>query len=163
MAKIVKDYKFLSWQDIEQLSLTVCYKILDDGYKPESLIGLLRGGVVPARIFSDFFDILLEFYALDVKLYNAIGIKNSEARIKPFNGNVKGKKILIVDDIWDSGMTMNAVLNHFQGEDIVTSTLLWKKSSPTKPNYYAEVVKDNEWIVFPWEKREFDKEIRDKG
>jgi hypothetical protein len=52
---------------------------MDGFYKPDCIIGLLRGGVVPARIFADYYNIVLDFFALDVKLYNGI----DERREKP--------------------------------------------------------------------------------
>ena len=72
-----------------------------------------------------------------------------------FYGDVKNKKISIVDDIWDSGKTMKSVLDYLGDEDIVTATLYWKATAKGKPDYYAEVAGENEWIVFPFECQEF--------
>jgi len=155
-----KEYKFLSWQDIEDFSVDIYNKMIADKYCPQSIIGLLRGGVVPARIFSDLFGIKFEFYALDVKLYQTIGIRNPEPVLKPFQGDIHNKKILIIDDICDSGITMASVLKELDGEDITTATLFWKEATCEKPDYYSEIAKENEWIVFPWEKQEFKREMR---
>jgi len=154
-----RKYRYLSWEDIEKASLSIYSEMCRDGYAPQSIIALLRGGIVPARLFSDFFNILLDFFALDVTLYDSIGIRKPEPTIKPFNGDVKGKRVLIVDDIYDSGKTMKAVLEYLKGEDITTATLYWKETANGKPDYYAEVVKENEWLVFPFEKYEFWREI----
>ena len=132
--------------------------MLRDNYKPDCIIGLLRGGIVPARIFSDHFNILLDFFALDVKLYDGINKRMEKARIKAFDGDVKGKSILCCDDIMDSGKTMEAVLEYLKGEKVTTATVFWKENSKTKPDYYAEIAKENEWIVFPFEVAEFNRE-----
>jgi hypoxanthine phosphoribosyltransferase len=134
--------------------------MVDDGYVPDAIVALLRGGVVPGRIFSDFFDILLDFFALDVKLYDGIGKRKKAPVIKAFYGDIKNKKVLVVDDIWDSGKTMEAVLYNMRGEDITTATLFWKETAKCKPNYYADTVKENEWIIFPWEFCEFERLIK---
>lgn len=156
--------KHLSWIDVEASCLDMYKGMLDDCFVPDAIIGLLRGGVVPARIFSDSFGILMDFYAIDVKLYTGIGERNEKPVIKPFHIDITGKKILIVDDIWDSGRTMEAVLEELKGEDVTTATLYWKESAPAKPDYYYEPVKDDDWIIFPWEKDEFSrlKEERNK-
>ena len=133
-----------------------------NNYYPECIIGLLRGGIIPGRIFSDYYDILLDFFALDVKLYDGIGIRRDKPDIKTFYGDVKGKRILIVDDIWDSGKTMEAVLGYLGNEDIVTATLFWKETAKGRPDYYAESSKDNEWVVFPWEQMEFKRDLEKK-
>ena len=131
-----------------------------DKYEPQSIIALLRGGVVPGRIFSDYFNIFLDFFALDVKLYDTIGVRNEVAKIKPFNGNVKGKKILVIDDIWDSGTTMQAVLEYLGEEDVTTATIFWKETATSEPTYYSEKVEEDTWIVFPWETYEFWRDIK---
>jgi len=138
--------------------MTMYGKMLADDYAPEAIISLLRGGVVPARIFSDYFNILLDFFALDVKLYDGVNKRREQPDIKSFNGDVKGKETLIIDDIWDSGKTMNAVLDYLNEEKIKTATLCWKKTAKVKPDYYAIDVEDDEWIIFPWEIREFSRE-----
>jgi len=137
--------------------------MLSHDYKPDCIIGLLRGGIVPARIFSDYFNIILDFFSLDVKLYEGINKRKEKPVIGPFSYDlIKGKKILIIDDIYDSGKTMEAVLAYLSEENVVTATLFWKETASKKPNYYAKVAKKDEWIVFPFEKFEFDREIDNK-
>jgi uncharacterized protein len=150
-------FKFVSWNDLEGYCDKIYSNMTKNNYKPDCIIGLLRGGIVPARIFSDHFNILLDFFALDVKLYTGINQKMEKAKIKFFDGDVKGK-VLIVDDIYDSGKTMEAVLEYLKGKDITTATVFWKETAKTKPDYYAEVAKENEWIVFPFELAEFNRE-----
>lgn len=159
--RIVKPSKFtfLSWQDVNNACLSIYSRMTQDNYKPQSLVGLLRGGVVPARIFSDCFDILLDFSALDVKLYTGINERMDEAVVGPFMGDVKGKSILIIDDIWDSGKTMEAVLDHLQEEDVKTATMVWKETAKRQPDYFDIVARNGEWIVFPWETYEFQRQI----
>ena len=152
---INRTYRHLSWAQVESACLFIYNNMIRDGYAPNAIIALLRGGVIPGRIFSDFFDILLDFFALDVKMYDGIGIKKEEAEIKAFYGDVHDKKILIVDDIWDSGKTMQAVLQKLGHEEVTTATLFWKETAEQKPNYYAEISKENEWVIFPWESNEF--------
>ena len=155
----IRAYKHPSWFDVEDACLKIYSQMKEDNYRPECIVGLLRGGVVPGRIFSDYYDILLDFFALDVKLYDRIGVMRDKPEIKAFYGDVKNKKILIVDDIWDSGKTMEAVLDYLGDEDIVTATLYWKETAKGKPDYYAEVAIENEWIVFPFECQEFRRQV----
>jgi hypoxanthine phosphoribosyltransferase len=152
----------MGWEDVEKSCLSIYSQMCCCNYKPEAIIALLRGGVVPGRIFSDYFNILLDFFALDVNLYDGIGVRRDKPDIKPFDGDVQGKKILIIDDIWDSGKTMNAVLDYLNEEDVTTATLYWKETSEGKPDYYAETVREDVWLVFPWEKYEFWKLMSEK-
>jgi hypoxanthine phosphoribosyltransferase len=151
------EFRFVSWNELEYYCDKIYTQMLRDNYKPDCIIALLRGGVVPARIFSDHFNILLDFFALDVKMYDGINQRMEKAKIKAFDGDVRGK-CLIADDIMDSGRTMEAVLEYLKGKDVTTATVFWKENSKTKPDYYAEIAKENEWIVFPFEVAEFNRE-----
>jgi hypoxanthine phosphoribosyltransferase len=151
-------FRFISWDELESYCDKIYTNMLKDNYKPDCIIGLLRGGIVPARIFSDHFNILLDFFALDVKMYDGINQRMEKAKIKAFDGDVKGRSILLADDIQDSGKTMEAVLEYLKGENVTTATVFWKENSKTKPDYYAEIAKENEWIVFPFEVAEFNRE-----
>ena len=151
-------YKYLSWEDVEQDCLSIYANMRKDNYKPEVILGLLRGGVVPARIFMDFYDVSLDFCTLDVKMYDGIAIRRNSPVIKDFLGDkINGKRVLIADDIWDSGKTMNAVLEYLKPKNVsvTTATLYWKATAKDKPNYYAQIVGENEWVIFPFEKYEF--------
>ena len=149
------NYRYLSWYDVEDACFSICHtEMYKDKYKPDCIIGLSRGGIIPARLFSDYFDVVEDVFSMDVKAYQGIKDVMEEAVIRPFHDDVKGKNILVVDDIWDSGMTMRAVLKYLKGESVTTATLFWNSKVKDKPNYYAEVAKEGEWVVFPWEKQE---------
>ena len=159
-----RQFRFLDWTDIDELCLSLYCQMHKDNYVPDAIIGLLRGGVVPARIMADYFGIVLDFFALDVKLYTGIGTRREEPVIRYGfkNKDIDKKKVLIIDDIWDSGKTMKAVLDHFKGKEITTATLLWKEGALEKPNYYAEIASENTWYIYPWEQIEFKKEMPEK-
>ena len=155
-----QEFRFLDWTDIDELCLSLYKKMAKDNYVPDAIVGLLRGGVIPARIIADYFGIVLDFFALDVKLYDGIGVKKEEPIIRyDFKDSDISGKILIIDDIYDSGKTMKAVLEHFKGKDITTATLLWKETALEKPNYYVDIAKEHEWVVFTWETMEFKREM----
>ena len=154
-----RNFKFVGWEDVENSCLSIYSQMCSLKYKPDAIIALFRGGVIPGRIFSDYFNILLDFFALDVKMYENMEIAKDAPYVKPFYGDVKGKKILVVDDIWDTGLTMKAVLDYLGKEDVTTATLFWKETAKEKPTYYANVAKENTWIVYPWERYEFYREI----
>jgi len=153
----MKNFVCPTWDAIESYCESAFLFMRYEGYKPDCVIALLRGGVVPARLFSDYFHVNLDFSVLDVKLYNGIGTTNDEVHVSEFYGNIKGKNILIVDDIWDSGRTMRAVLKYFstyETSNIKTCTVYLKENAEGKPDYYSEIAKEDEWVVFPWEKYE---------
>lgn len=155
-------FEEISWEKVEELCYDIKEQMDNSNYVPDAIIGLLRGGVVPARIFADYFNITLDFFALDVKLYDGIGKRKEKPIIRyAFKDNdIDGKRILVVDDIYDSGTTMNAVLEHLKGKNVTTTTLHWKETANQKPDYFAEIAYKGQWYCYPWEKHETKREIQ---
>lgn len=148
-------FEHVSWEKIEEYCLDICRRMDEDGYKPDVVIGLMRGGIVPARIFADYYDIFLDFFAVDVKLYDGIGVRKESPIVKPFHLDIdRNKNVLVVDDIFDSGKTMSAILDLLKDKNVKTATLFHRKSAKKKPDYFSVSV-DDEWVVFAWEKSEF--------
>ena len=84
--------------------------------------------------------------------------KDTKSKIKKeLKHLVKKKNILLVDDILDSGRTVEAVISYMKLKkptSVKTVTLLCRKSNKRKPTFFAEECEDGEWIVFPWEQNE---------
>mgnify|MGYP003658081031 CR=1 FL=1 len=118
---------------------------------PVVMVGLLNGAFM---FYSDLvrnMSIDIECDFMRVKSYIA---KNKQGDIqitKDLETPIKGKHVYIVDDIYDSGNTMNAVIEYLEVKhpaSISIVTLLTRETSPTPlhPSYHAFTVKD-EWVV----------------
>jgi hypoxanthine phosphoribosyltransferase len=150
-------YVKLSWENIEQYCSTISESIIKSKIIPDVIISIGRGGMIPARILSDKLSIK-QVYMYNIKLYTGVNTRQAKPTLESFTGNVEKKNILLVDDIMDTGLTIEAVLNDIRTKRVVTSrvaTLLCKKSNIRKPTFYAAESEENEWIIFPWEKKEF--------
>lgn len=155
------EFIYLTWDNIEKYCDTLKCQMDRDNYRPEIIVGLLRGGVVPARIMADYFHVNMDFFTIDVKFYTDV----NQTLLKPVIRHLEpidlSKQVLIVDDIFDSGKTMQAVLETIGRGNIKTATLHLREKPIefakiyTVPNYYAQIAWKNEWIVYPWEKEEF--------
>ena len=74
--------------------------------------------------------------------------------------SVAGKRVLVVDDIADSGKSLQLALNYLQGQgaaEIKSATLYYKRKSVIQPSFFEKVTEC--WVVFPWETRETLREI----
>lgn len=67
-----------------------------------------------------------------------------------FENDLSQYKILIIDDIVDTGLTMKFIIDGINNTNIYTSSLFYKPHSNFCPDFY--VYKTQDWIVFPWEK-----------
>ncbi len=160
-------YTTLNWNDIDKQCNEIYQQTIVKKYKPDCIIGLMRGGVIPSRIFSDFFNITDKLYFLDVKLYKDINKREKKPIIKEFDKKIiteirKSKKIALIDDIWDTGTTIKATKEYLgnKGFKVTTITLCFKTVAKTYPDYFSDSFKSNEWVLFPWEINEFKGEVK---
>jgi hypoxanthine phosphoribosyltransferase len=144
-----------TWESMDLYCDRLAQDVIASGFKPDCIIGLLRGGVIPARLLADRLDIISDFDTIDIKFYTGIGETLDKPVVRPHCVNPKGKKILIVDDIWDTGKTMRAALEEFAGEDMRTLTFCYKRMAEGSPDFMEHIVEEDEWFVFPWEKKEY--------
>ena len=141
--------RVISWRDYDELVSSIASQLGD--WEPQAIVGLTRGGLIPAVQFSHMFNAKL--YTLNISL------RDGKAPSTKFSWNQLKKydKILIVDDINDSGATLFEVHNQFYGHALRNpkfATLLSKRSSKMSVDYAGEHInksKENDWIVFPWE------------
>jgi uncharacterized protein len=157
--------KILSWTDVESLCESVAAQIIASKYDPDIVIGLLWGGAIPTRIIMDMANINREkVIYIETKYYN--GTKRKKEVEVMFDHDklwVGDKKILVIDDIYDTGNTITALEEKLTSKvqrpkSVKIATLVYKGMQP-KNSYSAFGIQDKlTWIVFPWEKEEYRKE-----
>jgi len=159
-AKKPEKYEAPSWNYIYELCIQVADQIRRSRYKPDLLVALSRGGWVPGRILSD----LLENPNIaTIKVEHYVDIYKTRSRpeiTQPLPIDVRGKKILLVDDIADSGKSLKLVKEHLakQGAaDVKICALYYKPWSIVVPDFSAR--KTDAWICFPHEVYETMKKI----
>lgn len=141
-----------SWKEITLLSLRLASKIVDSSFTPDVLVGILRGGWIVARLLSDFLGID-SVEAVGIKFYKGVGERYERPIIThPPTANINEKKVLIVDDVADSGKTLQITIELLQlygPKEIRTSSIYIKPSTVIIPDFY--VAETDSWIIFPWE------------
>tara|TARA_R110002012_G_scaffold122693_1_gene272863 strand:+ start:67 stop:519 length:453 start_codon:yes stop_codon:yes gene_type:complete len=147
--------KRILFDEIRTLTRTIARRVEDKG-NITHIIGLARGGLIPATIMS---------YTLDKPLLT-YGISSYEGSKKTGNFHIsqslnlnelKEKNnnlhFLVVDDICDTGDTMDHIRKKlaFAGILYTTACICTKEKHTKWLDHYGTVVSDNKWIVFPWE------------
>lgn len=125
--------------------------------KFDLIVGISRGGLMPALIMSQTWDV-----PLDIIVTSSYNKKNQQTRLKIgksshlcFPDINKDSKILIVDDLTDTGDTLQAVVDLYKEKgfkNIKTAVLIYKRSSKFDPDYFAAGADEGVWIKFPYEK-----------
>ncbi len=150
----------LTWSEIEEATLGLAEKIASSGEFYHAVIGILRGGWVPARMLADLLDIK-EVGGLEIKFYRGIEERGERPVVtQPPVIELKDKNVLVVDDVADTGKSLQTAVNTINlfGAKLVRTAVLYVKPwCMSEPDYYYG--KTDRWIVFPWEYREVIEEL----
>ena len=129
-----KGKSYLTWSDIESQVKVLVAKIRKNGFEFDTIATVSRGGLVPARLVADHFD-----------MKKILVDKN---KIPP--------RTLFVDDIYDSGNTFNKIFPLvLEPKNFLYATLIARKGMKyPKQLVYAKKTLGREYVVFPWDKLE---------
>jgi len=144
------EFRYINWTEYGNLADALAEKVRSHAESFDLIIGIARGGIPVAMVVSDHLDVKLDI--INVKSYNGIAERNPPRILTTLTEAVKGKNVLLVDDLVDQGDTMTTVSQYLrsQGPNLLKTAVLFKKPwSKTEPDYFLEVV--DKWIVFPWE------------
>ena len=146
--------RFISWEESASLARTLAARIKDDRSKqPDLVIAIGRGGYVPARVVCDE---LLTTRLTSIRLEHwGPGARRKERAVVryPLSCSVADRDLLVIDDVSDTGDTLSIAISYLQElqpSRIRTGVLHHKASSRINPDYYAELVKEWNWIIYPW-------------
>jgi hypoxanthine phosphoribosyltransferase len=105
---------FVSWRNVERLSRALARAILASGFRPDIVVAIGRGGYVPARLVCDCLH-LERMTGIKVEHYSATRKQRDVVIRYPLNADLTGLNVLVVDDVNDSGDTLEAVAAYLEG------------------------------------------------
>ena len=118
--------EIVSLDDVYSLSWVLAQTIRASGFEPDLVVAVARGGFIPARLLCDFLG-LHDLASLQVRHYTAGAHKERSARIvAPLSRDVAGRRVLVVDDVNDTGDTLvevRRVLAEASAADVRTAVL----------------------------------------
>ena len=162
----MSDKTFLTWDNIQEDCKLLADKLSDINFT--CIIGIANGGMIPATLLAKHLKVdkllsaNLKSYQED-KPRNGAHTTEDIVKVISFPSWVDLKeqdKILIVDDLADTGLTLREVMKlqniiNWEREDKkdcwVYATLYYKPKTTVTPNYTIREFNNDEWIVFPWE------------
>lgn len=147
----------LSWEKIEEAVEELGNKIKDSGFKPDYIIGITTGGIVPLGLLVKQLG-LRNILTVSAGSYEKDKQKELSITYMP-EIDLSNKKILLVDEIAETGKTLKkiseAVLEKYKAGQIKTAVIVVNKERCIfMPDFFV-VEEPKEWVVFPWEKKEF--------
>ena len=157
---------YYTWQDVENQTQEILRQLQRDAWMPDYVVGLTRGGLVPATLISQYLECPMECLKVSLRDDNS----QPESNLWMSEDAFEQKRILIVDDINDSGATLNWIKEDWQssnlpnnpkwqeiwGDTVRVATLVDNESSASELTVSYSAVGLNKaeedcWIVFPWE------------
>ena len=162
----MSEKKFITSQELLIDSFRLANQVLEDGFRPDFIIGIWRGGApigIAVQEYFDFKGIVTDHIAVRTSSYYGIGQQSKEIKVHGLhylieNANA-GDKLLIVDDVFDSGRSIDALIAQIKKlSRLNTPTDMriacpWYKPNNNQvnmvPDYYVQT--SDEWLVFPHE------------
>ncbi len=152
---------YVSWQDYHDAIERLARRILDSGYDFDQIICLARGGLRVGDTLSRIFNQPLGVLATQSYFLNADKTEDTQGELTIGQHLAKvnerlGERVLLVDDLVDSGKTMQEVVHHLEhrypGIKQVRTAVIWRKGcSVFTPDYWADDLPHNPWIHQPFE------------
>jgi hypoxanthine phosphoribosyltransferase len=160
-----------TWQDVEHQTQEILRQIHVDAWRPDYVVGLTRGGLVPANLISQYLGCRMETLKVSLRDSDSESESNLWMAEDAFGHDMEQpKNILIVDDINDTGATLNYIREDWPsgcfpddprwsevwGTNVRVACLYDNESSKSKLDVAYSAVTINKatedsWIVFPWE------------
>ncbi|TLU66194.1 hypoxanthine phosphoribosyltransferase [Thalassotalea litorea] len=160
------DKKFISAQELLEDSFRVAAQVFDDGFRPQFIVGIWRGGApigIAVQEYFDFKQVETDHIAVRTSSYYGINQQSKEIKVHGLHYLIENANaddgLLIVDDVFDSGRSIDALIKQIQElmrlntpKDIRVACPWYKPQNSKvdiKPDYYVH--DSDEWLVFPHE------------
>jgi hypoxanthine phosphoribosyltransferase len=156
MSELPDDFKctITNWEYIYGLCRDVSDHVKADSFEPDVVVALARGGWFAGRCICDFLG-MDDLTSLKMEHYVGTAEKSGEPEVRyPMpEGSVEGKDVLIIDDIADTGGSIQRAdeyVNERNAGEFRTATLQLLQTSEFEPDYVGERLDEWAWIVYPW-------------
>lgn len=149
---------WVTWDHYNRLIERLSLQVHQSGWEFDKILCLARGGVRVGDVMSRIFDVPLGILATS-SYREAAGTKQGDMDIAQFititRGTLSGR-VLLVDDMVDTGKTFTKVYDHLKAQfpditELRSAVLWWKGHSLATPDYYVDKLPTNPWIHQPFE------------
>ncbi|HTP56558.1 MAG TPA: phosphoribosyltransferase [Thermoplasmata archaeon] len=144
-----------TWTDLERWADRIADRVRAARAVPETIVGLTRGGWVPARMLSDRLGVK-RLVSLRAQHWGVTATRDGAASVtEGLSGPIRGESVLVVDDITDTGESLRlafARVTEGGPRSAESAAFLHIAGAAFVPTYFAEEIRREEWawIVFPW-------------
>jgi hypoxanthine phosphoribosyltransferase len=147
--------RLTTWSDVDRWADRLAERIRSEQAVPEIIIALTRGGWVPSRLLCDRLGVR-RLVSVRAQHWGVTATPDGTAKLtEGLSGPVEGQKVLVVDDITDTGESLSLATAHVAEQHparLETAAFLHIAHSKFLPTYFAEEIPRAGWVwvVFPW-------------
>jgi len=144
-----------TWEDVDGWADVIADRVRSAQAVPQTIVGLTRGGWVPGRLLCDRLGVK-RLVSLRAQHWGVTATPSGKAEVtEGLSGDVTGHKVLVVDDITDTGESLSLAVEHVRAgrpAHVESAAFLHIEHSKFVPTYYAETISREAWVwvVFPW-------------
>ena len=147
-----RDREILTRESFGRAARDVATMVADDGFRPDVIVAVARGGLIPAGALGYALDIK-DLHVLNIEFYTGIGATLTSPVLLPpvpDHAALGGKSVLIADDVADSGETLKMVKTICQdyAQDVRCAVIYEKPRSIVTCEYVWR--RTDRWVSFPW-------------
>ncbi|CAN5555631.1 phosphoribosyltransferase [soil metagenome] len=148
--------EIMTWDMFGDASRDIAQMVVDDGYEPDMVLAIARGGLLIGGAIGYALSVK-NVYTMNVEFYTGVDERLDVPRILPPAPDfvdVSDARILIVDDVADTGHTLRSVEVFCDGKvaEVRTGVLYEKSQSVVRCDYVWK--RTDQWINFPWSDKE---------
>lgn len=143
----------ITWSEYHKTVQKLAATILDSAKPYDEIVAISRGGLTLGHLLSDLLRIPVA--TITIQSYSDIQAQGELVITEKLSKPIRNKRILLVDDVSDSGKTLVraiAYLKRFGPAEVTTVTMFFKPQSVHRPDYFAKTT--TKWIIFPYEPAE---------
>ncbi len=147
------DYLPVSWNEYHTLAQTLADAILAKKIPYDEIVAISRGGLALGHLLTDLLRIPIS--TISIQSYTDIQAQGELTIVLPLQKSIQDKRVLLVDDVADSGKTLIRAVEHLNEshpQEVATVTMFYKPHSTFKPDFFA--AETTKWILFPYEPTE---------
>ncbi len=146
-------YLPVSWNEYRTLARKLAATVISAKTPIDAIVAIARGGLTLGHLLSDHLRIPVA--TITIQSYTDIQAQGEVVLTEKLAYPIRGKHVLLVDDVSDSGKTFARAVGHLKRlgpKEISTLAMFFKPRSSFRPDYYARHT--NRWIIFPYEATE---------
>jgi len=157
---------YITAQNLLESSFKLAHEIYEDGFRPQFIVGIWRGGTPIGIAVQEYFEykgVSTDHISVRTSSYYGINQQSKNIRVHGLHYLIEnansGDGLLIVDDVFDSGRSVDALIKEIKKQSRLNTpydirvACTWYKPSmgavDIKPDYYTH--KSDDWLVFPHE------------